>query len=181
MGGLLVLVVGPSGAGKDTLIAAARDALGDDPRFVFPRRMVTRDAVPELEDHDTLSWEAFAAGDFALSWEAHGLGYALPRSIEGDLAEGRVVIANVSRQVLAVAASRFQCAVVIVTADTETRAGRLTGRGRESGAEVAARLSREAPPVPVGGAAVTVIDNSGGLEAAVSAFLGALHRFSAGA
>ena len=79
MAGRLVLVVGPSGAGKDTLIAAGRAALGEDPRFVFPRRVVTRPAVAALEDHESVSPEAFAAarqaGAFALDWEAHGLCY----------------------------------------------------------------------------------------------------------
>lgn len=178
MAGLLVLVVGPSGAGKDTLIAAARTALADDRRFLFPRRMVTRHALPQLEDHDTMSWEDFATGDFALSWEAHGLGYALPRSIDRELADGRVVIANVSRQVLGAAALRYPSAIVLVTADAETRARRLSARGRESADDVAARLAREAPEAPAGIAPITVIDNSGPLDTAVSAFLAVLHGFS---
>ena len=52
---MLVLVVGPSGAGKDTLINAAKAALAGDDRFVFPRRVVTRPAVTALEDHDTVT------------------------------------------------------------------------------------------------------------------------------
>jgi ribose 1,5-bisphosphokinase len=137
MAGALVLVVGPSGAGKDTLIAAARDRLAGDPRFVFARRMVTRDAVAEVEDHDTISRQDFAtgrdSGAFALCWEAHGLGYALPRSIEPDVAAGRVVVANGSRAIVGEAVRRYpSCRVLLIDADPAVRAQRLLGRGRES-------------------------------------------------
>ena len=178
MAGLLVLVVGPSGAGKDTLIGAAKSALANDPSYVFPRRMVTRHAMPQLEDHDTMSWEEFAAGTFALSWEAHGLGYALPRSLEADLAAGRVVVANVSRKVLITAAQRYPVAIVVITADPAVRAARLADRGRESPEDVAARLARGGAEVPAGLAPVIVVDNSGALDAAVDAFVAALRGLS---
>jgi phosphonate metabolism protein PhnN/1,5-bisphosphokinase (PRPP-forming) len=181
MAGVLVLVVGPSGAGKDALIAAARNALTDDPRFVFPRRKVTRQAVAALEDHDTMSWEEFAAGAFALSWEAHGLGYALPASIDDDLADDRIVVANVSRQVLAGAARRYPIRIVLITANPAIRASRLAARGRETETEIAARLAREGAEVPAGIAPVTVIDNSGPLSTAASAFVAALSDISASA
>jgi ribose 1,5-bisphosphokinase len=170
----LVLVVGPSGAGKDTLIAAARDRLGDDPRYVFPRRTVTREPVPQLEDHDTLSWEDFATGDFALSWEAHGLGYALPLSIENDLKAGRTVVVNVSRKVIPLAAQKYpDTKVLLITADPATRASRLASRGRESESEIAARLIREVDDPPAGVNTVT-INNSASLDSALDAFLSAL-------
>jgi guanylate kinase len=80
--GRLVLVVGPSGSGKDTLIAGARAACRADGTVVFPRRVVTRPPSP-AEDNDVLSPPAFAEaaarGDFALFWNAHGHDYASPR------------------------------------------------------------------------------------------------------
>jgi ribose 1,5-bisphosphokinase len=178
--GTLVLVVGPSGAGKDTLIAAAREALSDDLGFVFPRRIVTREAVKELEDHDTINRENFVArrdeDGFALSWDAHGLSYALPKSILADLEAGRTVVANASRQVLGEAVARYGAQVVLVTADRAVRAARLSRRGRESEADVAARLAREGAALPPGVEA-TVIDNSADLGTAVTAFIAALRRF----
>lgn len=52
--GRLVLVVGPSGAGKDTVIAGVKAACRDNLAVVFPRRVVTR-ASSDAEDHDTLA------------------------------------------------------------------------------------------------------------------------------
>lgn len=173
---MLVLVVGPSGAGKDTLINAARAALPDDPRFVFPRRAVTRQAVAELEDHDSVTPEQFALhkanGAYALDWEAHGLHYGLPMSIVADIAAGRVVVMNGSRAMVDVARQKFPgTVVVLVSATPEVRALRLAGRGRETAAEIARRLSREVDaviPETIG------VDNSGTVEDGVTRFLAAL-------
>lgn len=176
--GTFVLVVGPSGAGKDSLIAGAKDALAGDDRFVFPRRIVTREAVAALEEHDTVTRETFeaqrAGGGFALDWEAHGLCYGLPGSIDADIAAGRIVVSNVSRRIIDAARRKFpDCAVVVVTADLHLRAKRLAGRGRESADDVAARLLREGTPLPHGVEAITV-DNSGPLAAGIAKFVAAL-------
>jgi len=56
--GRLVLVVGPSGAGKDTLLRLAQAACADDRNVVFPRRVVTRESS-EAEDNISVSPDEF--------------------------------------------------------------------------------------------------------------------------
>jgi ribose 1,5-bisphosphokinase len=146
--GRLVLVVGPSGAGKDTLIAGARAACANDPTVVYPRRVVTRLSTAP-EDHDTLSEEAFgdamAAGDFALWWAAHGHRYGIPSSIDEDIQAGRTVVCNVSRTVLGLARQRYvSVTVVLVTAPQKVLEARLAGRARTSDGNVADRIGRSA-------------------------------------
>jgi ribose 1,5-bisphosphokinase len=181
--GSLVLVVGPSGVGKDTLIGCARHALENDKRFVFVRRVVTRPADAGAEDHDSLDAETFAemeeAGRFALSWDAHNLRYALPLSVDTDLALGKVVVANVSRHVVAEARERYPaCSVVLITAEISRRAERLRLRGRESADQITARLARESAPVPAGISPI-IIDNSGPLAISITAFIVALRAIAA--
>ena len=152
---MLILVVGPSGAGKDTLLNGARDALGGDAAMVrFVRRVITRPGDLGEEDHESVTEQEFnlrqEAGDFALSWRAHGLHYAIPADITLDLAKGRVVVANVSRAVVAEAAERFPVAVIEVTAPAALLRHRLQSRGREDAEDVARRLSRAIElPLPV--------------------------------
>jgi ribose 1,5-bisphosphokinase PhnN len=58
MTGHLMLVVGPSGSGKDTLLAAAALSLRNDPRFRFVRRVITR--APGIEGNEAIGEAAFA-------------------------------------------------------------------------------------------------------------------------
>jgi ribose 1,5-bisphosphokinase len=149
--GRLVVVVGPSGAGKDTLIAQARARLAHDPACVFPLRLVTR-AATAAEDHLTISEADFAqavsGGDFAFWWDAHGVKYALPASIEGDIRAGQTVVCNVSRGVISALRLRYaRLVVVLVTAPADVLAGRLSARGRATDGDLAQRLGRNAPPL----------------------------------
>ncbi len=151
---MLILIVGPSGAGKDTLINGVRAELEDHPAVRFVRRVITRPGDMGEEAHESVSEQEFhlreAAGDFALSWRAHGLHYGIPADISMDLAKGRIVIANVSRAVIAEAAERFPVGVVEITAPPDILAARLAARGREDKDDVARRLARAIElPLPV--------------------------------
>jgi ribose 1,5-bisphosphokinase len=144
--GRLVLVVGPSGAGKDTLLNLARVACADDGNIVFPRRVVTREASP-FEDNEQISSDAFrqalARGEFAMHWEAHGHCYALPRAIEVDIRAGRTVVANISRTVIdALRRSYADVTVVSITAPPEILAERLAARVRGSDGKIEDRIRR---------------------------------------
>lgn len=144
--GRLVLVVGPSGAGKDTLLDRVRVICAQDDRVVFPRRVVTRQASA-FEDNQEISEPAFREalqhGRFAIHWEAHGHCYALPGTINDDIRAGRTVIANVSRTVIpALRLAYADVVVVVITAPAEVLAERLAARGRGSDGDIGARLRR---------------------------------------
>jgi len=74
---MLVAVVGPSGAGKDTLMGLARARLEGDTRFRFVQRAITRPAEAGGEAHRAIDLADFeaerAAGGFTLHWAARGL------------------------------------------------------------------------------------------------------------
>lgn len=165
-------VVGPSGAGKDTLIAGALAARPDLRRV---RRVITRPSGAGGEDFEGVSEAEFAArkvrGDFALDWRAHGLSYALPRAeVEGPGA----VVFNGSRAALAEAARVFpDLRVILVTAPEAILAARLAARGRETANDVAQRLGRAAFALPDGISAVTVV-NDGPVSTGIARLLAAL-------
>jgi ribose 1,5-bisphosphokinase len=170
--GALVLVVGPSGAGKDTLIDGARVVLASDRRFFFPRRAVTR-AADVSEDHNSITPQDFTnaqgRGDFLLSWSAHGLSYGIPSDAARHLSNGEVVVCNVSRTIIDLA--RQRCAivrVVFVTAPTELRANRLSQRGREL--TIGNRVGRTVDDFDVSNADFQ-LDNATTISAAVTRFV----------
>jgi ribose 1,5-bisphosphokinase len=173
---MLVLVVGPSGAGKDTLLDAARARLAGDDRFHFVRRAITRPADAGGEAHEALTSAEFAErkSSFALSWQAHGLSYGISAAIEGELAKGRVVIANVSRSVIQEAATRFPACVIEITAPPQILAARLGQRGREGQADIASRLTRSVT-LPANVPTESVM-NDATPEQGIVRFLAALNR-----
>ena len=144
--GALVLVVGPSGAGKDSLLGAAQALLADDRRIVFPRRAVTRESS-SFENNVAISRtdfdRAIAAGAYALWWRAHDNGYGIDRAIDREIAAGRVVVVNASRTIIGEARQKYQrLTVVLITAPADVLAARLAGRARDSDGNLGDRLKR---------------------------------------
>ncbi|MEC5397523.1 phosphonate metabolism protein/1,5-bisphosphokinase (PRPP-forming) PhnN [Uliginosibacterium sp. H1] len=182
MSGRLVYVVGPSGAGKDSVLARLRSALRPEDRVVIAHRYITRLPRDNSENHIALSEAEFLlraqAGCFALHWQGHGLHYGVGVEIELWLAQGLTVLVNGSRAYLPEARRRFpQLRAVCITAAPETIAARLAGRGRETHDEIVERLRRNAglADAPVD----KLIANDGALGDAVSELSDWLSRSSA--
>jgi len=177
--GHLVLVVGPSGVGKDTLISHVRAAMRDDNRVCIPRRVITR-ASDGAEDHDTVSDagfdQALANGGFTLWWAAHGHKYGIPAAGGDAIRAGRTVVCNVSRTVVTSARDRFsRVTVVLVTAPVEVLRERLAARERASDGDLARRIARsEAISADID--ADVVITNVGALESAAAQLLEVVKR-----
>ncbi|GAA5785531.1 phosphonate metabolism protein/1,5-bisphosphokinase (PRPP-forming) PhnN [Chitiniphilus shinanonensis] len=181
MSGRLIVLVGPSGVGKDSVLAHARASLARLPQgggVRFARRAVTRPATAGGEDHLALSEDEFHSaldeGRFALWWGSHGLHYGIDREIDDWLAAGLTVVVNGSRAHLPLAWQRYpRLEAVLLTARPDTLAKRLAARGREDEAAVAARLARTPPPLP-DGMALTEIANDGELAEAGDQFVALL-------
>lgn len=168
--GAIVVVVGPSGAGKDSVIGfVARHFEGRDD-IDFVRRVITRPSDAGGEDHESVSAEdfdtRFAAEEFAVAWQAHGLKYGIPRQALDHVRAGRILIANGSRAALGQFRQVFpRVAVVNITASPQVLASRLVARGRESEQDILNRLQRQVPDI-FEEPDVTTIDNSGPLNVA---------------
>ncbi|RQO59631.1 phosphonate metabolism protein/1,5-bisphosphokinase (PRPP-forming) PhnN [Pseudomonas sp. KBW05] len=179
MAGRLIYLIGPSGSGKDSLLDAARPRLAARGCRIV-RRVITRSAEAVGEAAQGVSSDQFAAmeaeGAFALSWQANGLSYGIPKEIDDWLAAGDDVLVNGSRAHLAQTRARYPALLVLLlTVDQAVLRQRLIARGRESLADIEARLARNAQftaELIAGNASgLFVLDNSGPLEHTVERLL----------
>jgi len=183
MSGTLVYVMGPSGAGKDSLMAYARRSMNTAYALtwntlagarqhlrpvLFARRYITRPADAAGERHYPLTPEQFQRrqdqGGFSLSWDSHGCRYGIGAEIDTSLAQQAVVVLNGSRQYLPAAMKKYpQLLPVLVSARPEALRHRLEKRGRETSADIDERLAGACMNMPdiVG---LIRLDNSGALE-----------------
>lgn len=158
-------------------IASAR------PRTRLVRRTITRPPDAGGEDHEAVSPARFEtmrrAGAFCLHWTAHGLHYGIPAGVLAEIGGGHDCLANLSRRALPEAAAIFDRFLVLnITASPETLAARLAGRGRETPAQIRARLNRAEMDIRPDWDMVT-IRNDGALAGAVTEAVAALDRITA--
>ena len=147
-GAQLVIISGPSGVGKDTIIAALA-ARPRDPAFHYVVTCTTRGPrrgeEPDKSYH-FLTTEAFlalrAAGELLEANEVHGHWYGTPRGeVARALAEGHDVILKIDVQGASVIKSRVPDAllVFIVPPSLEALFQRLRSRATESADELELR------------------------------------------
>ncbi|MFO7747246.1 MAG: phosphonate metabolism protein/1,5-bisphosphokinase (PRPP-forming) PhnN [Orrella sp.] len=174
----LFYLVGPSGSGKDSLITYVRERLNDSSVRVA-RRHITRAQDAGGEDHIAVSTDEFErlrqANAFALHWRGNGLQYGIGSEIDAWLAAGQSVLVNGSRAHLPKALERYPslCPILIDVAD-EVLIDRLLARGRESLAEIHARIERNKSISPLTHNALVVISNNHDLAVAGDQLLSVL-------
>ncbi len=176
----LVYVMGPSGAGKDSVLDRARARLAPDLPVLFAHRYITRPADTGGENHVALSQAEFAqrreAGLFAFHWRAHGHQYGIGVEILAWRGKGFTVVVSGSREhFLEQDGIGPDICPVLITASAEKRAERLAGRGREDEATSVARLQRGGAYEVRDRRLVTIV-NDGTLDAAAEAFVSLLSR-----
>lgn len=178
MRGTIFVVVGPSGAGKDSIIDYSRNALAGHKSYHFAQRYITRPTEACGENHLEVTPTQFLQmkkdKQFSVYWEAHGLQYGIPSTVEKHLKQQSLVIVNGSRSALPKFREKFpRLKVILINVEKDILAQRLKARGRESTEEIKLRLNREAYKI---GSAYDVIklDNSGKLSDAGERFLSIL-------
>lgn len=147
MNGRLVILSGPSGVGKDTVIDAwaARDA-----RVKRVVAYTTRDPRPGERDGVDYHFVSVArfeemveAGAFLEAKNVHGNWYATPLAdMEAMLADGLVVVLKIDVQGAMVAMERMPWAmtIMLLPPSSEELERRIGGRGTDSPEAVARRL-----------------------------------------
>jgi ribose 1,5-bisphosphokinase len=161
----LIYVVGPSGAGKDSVMSWLRKHTSISASVHWAQRTIDRPKSnePDAEDHvpvDALGFEQLLVnGEFAMHWDANTHRYGIRKSELTWLNDStHCVFVNGSRAHLPTAALDYPgLTLVHITASVEVLRQRLIARGRESVEAVEARLQRQiALTVPNGCACIEI-------------------------
>lgn len=177
----LVYLMGPSGAGKDSLLDWLRAHLPEGAPVYCSQRTISRVVVPGGERHESVSPDTFArlcrSGAFALHWQANGLGYGIRQAQLAPLARGQSILVNGSRAYWGDAQARFPDLVgVHITASPQVLRERLLARGRETADMIEARVRRALAFTPPPGSASIEVHNDHTLDDAGRQLLRALQQ-----
>jgi ribose 1,5-bisphosphokinase len=172
--------MGPSGAGKDSVLNRARKLLAPDAPVVFAHRYITQSADSGGENHVALTAAEFALrrghGLFAFHWQAHGNDYGIGREIHAWRKAGLTVVVSGSREHFQkVGGVDDDTHPLLITAPTETLASRLAARGREDRDAAVKRLGR-GEAYEINDVRLVTIVNDGTLDTAAETFVSLLAR-----
>jgi len=173
--GLLVLVVGNSGSGKDSIMKGVKERFPSELKSLYlTQRFITRPSS-DTEDNIAVTPEDFkkmsTEGGFALEWHIYGLDYGVPIEIDDWMKKGHPVIVNVSRSIVQKAREIYQnILVVFIEVPFDITLKRVKERARESGERLEERIQR-AKKNQTFPDADFIVDNSGDLEDAINQFL----------
>ncbi len=176
----VILVVGPSGSGKDTLLRGAMQHFYANSRIHFVKRYITR--KPDTnEDNYYLDREAFTllegAGFFISTWQAHNNCYGIAHHCISACHKDATLVCSVSRSVIRDFEIQCDnCTTIFVTAAIEVLKKRLQNRGREEKKDIEKRLSRA--KIDVEAKKLITFDNSEDLEHSMAAFNALLKHVS---
>lgn len=185
MNARLVYVMGPSGAGKDSLLGWLRQNLPPSTPLHWAQRTISRPLQQSnalgTEQYESVCPATFAAlrtnRAFAMHWDANGLGYGVRHAQVAPLALGRWVLVNGSRAHLPQALATFEHLLPVhITASSAVLRERLLARGRETPDEVEARVRRAQAFEQPAGVAHIEIHNDSTLDAAGQQLLAALQQ-----
>ncbi|MHA2288594.1 MAG: phosphonate metabolism protein/1,5-bisphosphokinase (PRPP-forming) PhnN [Promethearchaeota archaeon] len=173
--GALILIVGNSGSGKDSIMKGVKERYPSELKPLYlTQRYITRPSS-DTEDNIAITPEDFRRkakrGEFALEWHIYGLDYGVPIEIDNMLKKGHIVLVNVSRSVVKKAREIYHnILVVFVEVPFEITLKRVKERARESGERLEERIQRAKENQTFQEADFT-IDNSGEIEGAVNDLL----------
>ena len=173
--GFLILVIGNSGSGKDSIIKGAVEKYSrDKPRIHLVQRYITR-PPSETENNISITLNEFRKMEkqdqFALKWNIYGLYYGVSIEIDDWLKGGDLVLVNVSRTIVKNVRRIYKnVKVVFIQVPLEVSVERLNRRARENQKRVEERIERARKNQTFPNADF-IVDNSGLLDDAINQFL----------
>lgn len=176
----IILVVGPSGSGKDTLLRSARNSLLGKDSIAFARRYITR-PPDENEDNyyiDTIGFAQLERSGFFLStWQAHQNQYGIAEHMLSTHNSYSTIVCSISRSAISDFDHSYDNTLTIyVTAEKEILKQRLLKRGRESQADREKRLARAEKKVEAN--TLITFDNSRNLHESCARFTSLIQRYA---
>jgi ribose 1,5-bisphosphokinase len=170
----LIYVVGPSGAGKDSVLSWLHQHTSKSAPVYLARRTIDRlnFAEPGAQDHERVDAATFeqlvADAAFAMHWDANTHRYGIRHVELMHLQDSTgCVMVNGSRAHLPTAARDYPGLTVLhITASPDVLRQRLLARGRESESAVEARMLRHIPLEVDAACALVEVHNDSTIDAA---------------